>query len=528
MYVKSKTMGMLKNYVKTGMLPRLDRSSRRTIFALWPGLTICLLLLALPACQLSGEDSDPVVSGNSGTRDAQIRAATHDPANQHAVTQEEVDELWDSLSAADRQLLEENFQGKSSWDAWANRPDPGEAWDALIDEERAEFEKQGVDREKYITQQESMLRTMGLDRMRKMLQFQLQSLRPMETAPAGVERGTAMAWRELYALPDVIRKRQMSSASMFVGNFDSDADEEVALYSQGLAFVEQDGTSWQPAKLENSFMRAAWDYDGDGRDEICVPQPGTDAGISLASSDSQFLDMDGNVLGSLTGSASPSASRWTDLDGDGRADFVAYTRSDDNLEHGLYVFSQLGKQLFNADAMGWDYGLSGDVDGDGLDELLILLPADDPHQYEPRFIGLGQEPLEVVASCGHMVREEILGLLDFNGDGREDVVCNGVVYLSWNSEVVKLEMPAGYGLPSWNSRSSPSLHIWQRNGERLLAGLIVQEDEASSRSDSLAIWNAAGELSYLEHFGVEVMECAVGNAGQRLYVMTRKQLLVSD
>ena len=444
-------------------------------------LLLALALLLIQSCRQQDDDTSVVLgvatSVNAGER---LPGAGADPQDSHAVTQAEVDELWESLSEADRQLLEENYRGKGSWDSWAKRPDPGEAWDALSDEERAEYEKQGYDRKAFIELQEDIARHNDIEQLRRMLQFELQTLRPMETAPAGVERGKAIAWRELYALPDVIRLRQMSIASITIGNYDDDPDEEVELYSQGLQYIEQDGSAMA----------------GDPSDDL----------TSII--DEHQLDMDGNGI-----------PEWLDKEYGGS-----------NSVSSVLVFEPDGRTVFETKCSNfpWDSELAGDVDGDGLDELLICLPADDPHQYELRFVGLGQEPLEVVASCGHMVREEILGLLDFNGDGREDVITNEAVYLSWNSEVVKLEMPAGYGLPSWNSRSSPSLHIWQRNGERLLAALLVPQEEAAWRSDSLALWNAAGALVYLEHFGGEIMECTNGRAGQRLYVLTREQLLVSD
>jgi hypothetical protein len=494
----------------------------------WSGLAICLLLLALPACQMSFEKDEPVVRDNSGTADAAQRAEPKQEEEQHAVTQAEIDELWAALSDSDRALLEENFQGKSSWDKYVIPPNAGSNWDALSDEEREEFIENGIDREQYIEQQERMALMIDMEHVRRRMESELRRLRPMNLASMGAVRGTALAWRELFSLPDVVRKHQMSTASMFVGNFDDDPEEEVALYSQGLSFVEQDGTAWQQPDLVNTFLRGAWDYDGDGRDELRAAQPAEVGMSGIASSDSRFLDMGGRLLGQLQGSASPSASRWTDLDGDGTADFVTYQSSADNLEHGLQVYGRGGTLLFATDAMGWNFGLSGDVDGDGMDELLIRLPADHEHQYEPRFVGLQQEAQEAVEACGHMVREEILALLDLNGDGREDIVCDGVVYLSWNSELVKLEMPTQYHLPAWNGRSSPHLHIWQRGTQRLLAGLLVQEDEAGARSDTLAMWNGTGELVYLEHFGAELLQLAVGRDGRRLYVLTREKLLVSD
>ncbi len=515
---------------------RGESAGRRGTGRLLLCLAACLLLM--PACTPE-DDSGPVVTGKVETGASAGSGAAAEDA--HPVTQEEMDELWAELSEPEQQLLEENMRGRHTWERYTAYSDPEAMWDNMDEQQRRVVEEiQQQDREVWIAQQRITGMNYDKRKIRGLLQDALKDLRPLVCVEPGV-LGNAIGWRLLHEIEENREGNRRSITALEPGNFDDDPQEEVAISSRGLLFVEQDGSSWRNELLHPFSVMAAFDYDADGRDELVEFEidPQGDGSYGYEST-GLLRDMDGNVVASLPGTTFGMHSPDIDMDGDGIPELLVWQRLkevygeldgvrtvswSDTL---LFAIEQGGGEVFRTECSNWDNVMSGDVDGDGMDELFIKRKSETKlNAYDELFVGLEQEPQDVLAATGHREHREILALLDFNGDGRADMISSGRVYLSWNGDTTSLMLPAGYMLPPKHQMPRPRAVVWERDGQRLLAALVVR-DWQDNRSDTLVMWEPDGRLVYTEHFGEEVLEIVPGDGGKRLYVLTRTRLLAGE
>jgi hypothetical protein len=112
----------------------------------------------------------------------------------------------------------------------------------------------------------------------------------------------------------------------------------------------------------------AGDFDGDGRDDLWVQaRPGPDAEIWLMDGAGGFQ------VSSLRLSRAPTAAVTADVDGDGRDDLAAYDPTRDELRAWLLDGGRVVSERTLARGP-VESVQRGDMDGDGLDDLLLRAP----------------------------------------------------------------------------------------------------------------------------------------------------------
>ncbi|MCE9634755.1 MAG: hypothetical protein K8T90_03530 [Planctomycetes bacterium] len=146
---------------------------------------------------------------------------------------------------------------------------------------------------------------------------------------------------------------------------------------------------WRGAAVDDLFgysVANAGDTDGDGIDEIVVGAPGSDAVASLAGTAYLFSGKDGTLRRSWSGDSKDDLFGWSvagggDVDGDGLADVVVGAWRDDKAgtdSGSVYVFSGATGQVIhlltgtsNSEWFGIAVAGAEDVDGDDRADILI-------------------------------------------------------------------------------------------------------------------------------------------------------------
>jgi hypothetical protein len=112
----------------------------------------------------------------------------------------------------------------------------------------------------------------------------------------------------------------------------------------------------------------AGDFDGDGRDDLWVQaSPGPEAELWLMDGRGSF------AVAAVSLGRSVGAATVADVNGDGRADLAGYDAGRDELRAWLLDGARvIGERLLASGPV--DSVRSGDVDGDGLDDLVLRAP----------------------------------------------------------------------------------------------------------------------------------------------------------
>lgn len=150
--------------------------------------------------------------------------------------------------------------------------------------------------------------------------------------------------------------------------------------------------------------------------------------------------LEGEVTGDLFGWVSNSAG---DLDGDGVEDMIitAPGRDDNGLGSGsVYVYSTLQETLLfkvDGDATGWvlghDAATAGDVNGDKVPDIIVGAPANAASLGHVRVVsGVDGATIATLTSeaVGNRFGERVHGGGDFNGDGVGDVIVGAPLHAS--------------------------------------------------------------------------------------------------
>lgn len=459
------------------------------------GLLIGASLMLCTSCNLLQQAAQGINQGMSGGQStAQNQASTTGlPGNLAPATKQDIDALWNSYSAVDRQLLSDNYMDRSQLDGF-----------------------------------EGML---DVTTIRQMLDSQLQMFQPMELHDTGVPVGKALHWRELASFTGDIDEY----AAIVPGNFDDDEDAELLLHQSGFEILELDGSRRSLPGLDGTELGiyGVWDMDGDGRCELLAvssemseTSEGGDSGMLTS-----ILALDGRELAKLEGMSMFGGEATADLDGDGHGELLLANYDMQSYEVSLTAYGRGGKEIWQQTGIGMVESLiTGDVDGDGRDELIGA--GVDPQSGMPGRVmayGIRQDATAIPGLTDNSLIGLPMFCIDINGDGTDEILVGRSLLSPVDGNRIRLTRPEGWSEMVPGSGPGLGCGLLLRDGQALLVARCVDGME-DWRSDTLLMWDAAGALVYQEHLGEELVDLRVVKSakGPRIVLQTATRLMVSE
>ncbi|MCB1217121.1 hypothetical protein KDL44_06995 [bacterium] len=237
---------------------------------------------------------------------------------------------------------------------------------------------------------------------------------------AAMHSGERLGWRELpYHPENIITIRTY----MWDIDADGDGDRELLFLDENdaeLTVVEVDGTivsrhywEWEPT----AEHLLTWDYDGDGAEELVYPWSSEDK----EEHEVQVLDFEGDAIDWYEDMTLPLGSASGDVDGDGLEELLLVYHDGSSLE----LISQYGELLLEADnTFGREKGKSlddpflADLDGDGLYSVVYGTG------YTKRVQGLegGYRELLIPQDARLAERQAFVRSIDLDGDGSTELL----------------------------------------------------------------------------------------------------------
>jgi hypothetical protein len=354
--------------------------------------------------------------------------------------------------------------------------------------------------------------------------------------PAAVHVGSPLSWRTLERSGDIALFSQGSLGGLYIADFDGDGDDEVLRVhpanSSPLYEVNGGKSTCGIHGLEFMMGGEPWDYDRDGVSEILTETmlgdvmqgvfSGTDKPEDLPlSQELPVYNLKGRSVARLPVVAStPGSLIIGDFDGDGWDDLLC-SRPSSSSKYGSSTYVAMGrdgKEVWELTVQGGiSFACTGDVDGDGRDELVTT----GDRMRGLVFYGKDQQP-EPRSPAGEHVSPE--ACFDVDGDGTEEVVYSGAhVYNPVSTGTTDLKLPPGL---AGQSMLKLSAHVVRAD---ILGDAQPEITIAPGNSWSyLLIFDAAGNCLYYEEFGDMVFHLGLAQAGGRDYIVVQcsQQLLI--
>lgn len=288
---------------------------------------------------------------------------------------------------------------------------------------------------------------------------------------------------------------------------------QTTYYTYQLCLVDAEGRVKKSGTNDSTYAYSpgAWDYDGDGRDEIVSSGTGQNS--------TQILDGHYKVITSLAGETAISNGYVRDVNADGSADLFLTDSSDNS----VVVYGRQGKELWRLKGVAERYNPGfGDVDGDGKTEVIFASISHDG-KAQLHISGLGQNDQEL-KDCwpGYFWPGNCF---DVDGDGRDEVFAAGSGYYNPASGAfTAFQYPAGY-VPEDPSREVLQLDFDGDGDEDYATG-----GNNYSMDSALFVFDAAGSCIYYEELGDVIEDKAVladDSGKEHLALLTSSKLLIT-
>ena len=222
--------------------------------------------------------------------------------------------------------------------------------------------------------------------MTAMTKGRVAKARATPPAHIGVYAGTAPAWRTLRRSTPTLISPDGTTGTLLSGHFIAGSpDRQVLLIGeQQSEYFTAAGTA-HPVQLHGEGFEdysVAWDYDGDGVDDIVPSAWGiamAEARAQKASSSANSLSipsmpaetpvfaLSGDKLGTLPGAAVIASAQPGDFDGDGKIDLIFPVAND---QHLLQVIGQRGASVDELTVPDFNYAVAAHCVDERRDELV--------------------------------------------------------------------------------------------------------------------------------------------------------------
>ncbi|NUT33413.1 MAG: N-acetylmuramoyl-L-alanine amidase, partial [Hamadaea sp.] len=279
--------------------------------------------------------------------------------------------------------------------------------------------------------------------------FNLGSLNDayVATSTGSAFAGTTVKWSDFFGL---------TGETLLTGDFDGDGKDDIITFtggSLGDVYVELssgssfgNGAKWHDWFVPGAEVPAVGDVNGDGKDDIIsfTHDANGDVWVALSTGTSFAASTKWHDFFALTGEF-PAAG---DVNGDGKADIITFTRGPDTLAD-VWVALSTGSSFAASTkwhdlfAVGSELPRVGDVNGDGKADIVTFTCNATADVYVAlsngtAFTGTGAKWNDYFCLSG-----EFPYLGDYNGDGKDDIIT--FTKGTTNDVYVGLSSGAGFG-----------------------------------------------------------------------------------
>jgi hypothetical protein len=254
--------------------------------------------------------------------------------------------------------------------------------------------------------------------------------------------GQPLKWRQLERRRILLPIQSGSLGGLVAGNFDTDADQELLRVGPKYSYIfEADGGRTRVPLHGPEFIMslAAWDFDGDGMDEIVPDSIAHDVwknrkllrqGAAQLPTATPVYRLDGALAATLNGITVGMEALTGDLNADGHRELLLADNSK------WFVYGRQGKLLATITTPSNSIVRAiGDPDGDGKDELLGL------ENKASTLAGYGMSGARTEYQ-GNANGVFSRGCIDVTGDGRDEMLIGGKGLHRFDRGTVSFTYPA--------------------------------------------------------------------------------------
>jgi len=346
-------------------------------------------------------------------------------------------------------------------------------------------------------------------------------------APAHVFIGSRLPWR-------TIAKGVLwfnLNGTLITGQFDADADDELLFANDNgkSTLYELEGSS-RPAGLSLAgivFNAVAWDYNGDGVDEVVtdhpfnwytrwsnLPVPPQFANVN-PSLNTPVFDVAGGIVALLPCNSFGSPPLLGDFNGDGKQELMLYDDQSTGKAKRLFYKAEGARLPTSLLPFIGMYAQAADIDGDGNDEVVeSVYKQDETGQYS---VLRAYRPGDTTAQA---LAPRIVGsrfaLTDVDADGKPELVSARQWEELDGTRVVPFQFPTQLAQAESTFAGAYMLDLLGRGQPQL--ALLYSLD---TRANALLLFDASGQCLYYEELGSRIAGSGLARAGGKRYLVVQ-------